>query len=475
MKEKKKPNIVLYTILMFITFFIITEIIIWGYGSTFILDSITQYPQGNLVLSEAVLSLLVLIVMLLFKNSYVFTQKKEKITKGLYYGLFYIIAASLFTLLGIGLGSFNSAPTIFNLVIGCFFVGVAEEFLCRGWLLNEFLERFGDSKKGVWYSIITSGLIFGLMHLGNIYTMGQAVSITVQQVLNAAATGIFLGVIYYKTKNIWSVIALHAFWDFALFLTDVAPVTETTEVIPSINIISFVITLIMIFISLINILPYIKDINNEPSKKTIAKYAIISVPLYILFLSISGIIGSKFGETYEFDSISLEKFEIVHNNYDNYFMNYTNEITEEMHLENGELSTNVVKNDYKFELKENEDKLTLKNITTNYEIVFETEYLYDYIITEYNDYFIIAYVDYRDSMNPYLYYSYVYKNTITNENLFLDNIKNNMKRYLLSDYSILLEIADRDNNTKYLAAYSSDYGYYLLTSQDKMAILNRDK
>lgn len=158
-----------------------------------------------MVLSEAVLASLVLILMLLFKNSYVFTQPHEKFSKGLFYGLYYIIIASFTTFVAFMVVSFKfNVYSLLNVFVGCFLIGVAEEFLCRGWLLNEFLERYGDSKKGVWYSIIISGIIFGLFHLGNISSFGQDIPETISQVVSAAGTGIFLGLIYYKTKNIWS-------------------------------------------------------------------------------------------------------------------------------------------------------------------------------------------------------------------------------------------------------------------------------
>ena len=68
--------------------------------------------------------------------------------------MFFIIASSFtFLIFGLGSGAIFVGKPVVNLLIGCFLVGVAEEFLCRGWLFNEFLERFGETKKGVWFSI----------------------------------------------------------------------------------------------------------------------------------------------------------------------------------------------------------------------------------------------------------------------------------------------------------------------------------
>ena len=201
--NKKRPNIIFYTVYMTIMFLAITLGIIWGFGSSFFMRAISYYPNGTLVIGEAILAALVLIVMLIFKNGYVFSQKKEPLKVGLKYGMFYIILGTLFVVVfGIGGEGLKNPYSVANTIVGCLLIGITEEFLCRGWLLNEFLERFGDTKKGIWYSIIISGFIFGIIHLMNIYTDGQNVITTVLQTINEAGSGIVFGIIYYKTRNI---------------------------------------------------------------------------------------------------------------------------------------------------------------------------------------------------------------------------------------------------------------------------------
>ena len=124
----------------------------------------------------------------------------------------------IFFLLYGGSASSNVSGVI-NTAIFALLVGIYEEFLCRGWLLNEFLERYGETKKGVWISIIASGIIFGLIHFINVSSNGFAGTVT--QVLSASATGILFGFIYYRTKNIWACVFLHGFYDFCLMLADI--------------------------------------------------------------------------------------------------------------------------------------------------------------------------------------------------------------------------------------------------------------
>lgn len=457
--EKKKPNIVLYTLLMIFLFVIITEGIIWGYGGSLLYTSITNFPQGDLVISEAVLAIMVLIVMLIFKNSYVFTQKKEKLGTSLYYGLFYLIGAGFYTIMsGVIAGGLFSGPlTIVNLVIGCLLVGICEEFLCRGWLLNEFLERFGDTKKGIWYSIIISGIIFGLMHLGNIFTVHQGVITTIMQVINAMGSGILFGLIYYKTKNIWSVIILHGLWDFSVFLGDVAPVTEATEYFSTISIISLIFTILIVLSQLINIIPYLKDINAKPKKGVIAYLAILSFFLYMFFSIFIGNLTTKYGETYKYDSIKLKNYAVTRDNYEEYTMRFNE-------FEN-----------YSFTLSQNKHhNLVLTNNNTEYAIEIECEDLRDYLIIEQKDYFILSYIDYTDSRNYFLKYIYLPKKELSNEDSYLNNIKNNLKKYLIPTSGELLVLSDYDNNISYVSSYDVDSGYYVLVSEDNVSILNRD-
>lgn len=456
--EKKRPNIFLYTLLMIFLFIIITEVLIWGYGAPLIYRAILLYPQGNLVISEAVLALLVLIVMLTFKNSYVFTQKKEKLSTSLYYGLFFLIFSGLIILInGVLNGAFKSGLTLINITLGCLLVGVCEEFLCRGWLLNEFLERFGDSKKGIWYSIIISGVIFGLMHIGNMFTQGQDIITTISQVLNAAAIGIIFGLIYYKTKNIWSVIILHGLWDFSIFLGDAVPITSATESYRTISIISFAINLLIVLAELINIIPYLKDIDAKPKKSTIAYLAILSTFLYLLFTMVMGVLSIKSSDTYEYGNLRLDNYAITKDNYSEYKIEYFNE------------------DKYSFKLSKNkQNNLVLTNLNTEANIEIECDYLIDYIILEQKDYYVLGYVDYVDNQNYFLYYTYLPKEELSNEDSYLDNIKNNMKKYLVSSSDELVVVSDYENDISYISNYDVDYGYFVLVNENDVSILNRD-
>lgn len=220
-QKDSKMNIWLFSILMLLVF-VVTFYAIHMEFSSAIYSNILMNMHGNDIVFEAILAILAFIVLLSWKNSYVFTQKSKGFISSLKYGAFHLIIGGFFILI-FSTDALKNPQGVFNIALYTLLIGIYEEFLLRGWLLNEFLERYGDTKKGVWISIVTSGIIFGLVHFINVLSSGFTT--TFMQVFNASAVGIILGFIYYKTKNIWSVVFIHAFWDFSLFLGDLAPIT----------------------------------------------------------------------------------------------------------------------------------------------------------------------------------------------------------------------------------------------------------
>ncbi len=454
MKKKSKTNVFLFTIIMAIVFIFITEVIIFNHGSRLLYTAIKYYPKGDFVIQESILAVLVFIVMLIFKNSYVFTQEKQKFRVGLFYGLFYIISSiALILLFGVLFGAFKNGYAVLNLALACFLIGICEEFLCRGWLLNEFLERFGETKKGIWYSIIISGLIFGLMHIMNI-SAGQNAIGTITQVISAAATGIVFGLIYYKTKNIWSVVVLHGLWDFSLFTSELAPVYEKAETGFQLSSIAMVFTILMAVTELILIIPHVKDLNAKPKKGTIIGLSCMTFVLYFAFTMVNGSFAGSIGNVYKYDSINIEHYSLTRDNYVEYNIN------------NNQVSLMLT-------LNEN-NNLSLINLNTNYKIEFDCNNLYDFIIFEEQNRYVLAYVDFVDTLNSYLKYVFIPKTSISNSNDFMNSLKNNVNQYLLPDAMELCIIKDNKNNKSYLTGYNVDYGYYLLTGDKQMSVLNRD-
>lgn len=150
-----------------------------------------------------------------------FGIKKEGFFKGLLIGGFMFLA-TLNNLAGAIIGSADAPkvmPSVYLIVIVIIeqiFIGVFEEFLFRGLLLNVILEkmqrhRFGDQMAAV----LISSVLFGLVHLLNLFSMPQMINATIDQVCYSTFIGIFLGVLYLRTHNIWVVVFYHAIYDIA--------------------------------------------------------------------------------------------------------------------------------------------------------------------------------------------------------------------------------------------------------------------
>lgn len=106
-------------------------------------------------------------------------------------------------------GSFKLSDLIIVL-----FVGITEETVFRGWLLNSTV---GERKK--WLPIIANALLFLLIHFPVWIHKGVFVA-NFQNFgfLSVVILGVVFGVIFIKSKNIWIPITLHMYWDLLVFL-----------------------------------------------------------------------------------------------------------------------------------------------------------------------------------------------------------------------------------------------------------------
>ena len=108
-----------------------------------------------------------------------------------------------------------------------FEVGLVEEFFFRA-LIQSRLSVITKSEIG---GIVLSGLFFGLAHSPGIYLRGGGVLDNIGQhpslfmsigysILMMSVAGFFLAIIWSKTKNLWLVMAIHAFGDLLPNLPD---------------------------------------------------------------------------------------------------------------------------------------------------------------------------------------------------------------------------------------------------------------
>ena len=91
---------------------------------------------------------------------------------------------------------------LIDLKIMAFLAGIGEELFFRGWMQSALI-----NKSGIWMGILITSAIFGLAHyLSSTYA------------IYAFITGIYLGLIYQLSGNLYIVMAIHATYDFVVLI-----------------------------------------------------------------------------------------------------------------------------------------------------------------------------------------------------------------------------------------------------------------
>lgn len=100
-----------------------------------------------------------------------------------------------------GLSGTFTIGVFFAYTVGFMIQGMAEEVLCRGYMLVSIGRRYS-----MVVAILANSLFFAVLHLGN---SGMSILAFVNLVL----FGVFASVYYIKRDNIWGIGALHSVWN----------------------------------------------------------------------------------------------------------------------------------------------------------------------------------------------------------------------------------------------------------------------
>lgn len=138
---------------------------------------------------------------------------KEGLCEGLKkYGIIGVVVAVVgFIAFYVGLMPFDRQPSIAKVIVEgiVYYVGVAivEELYVRGLLLNLIEKLFAKNKNSTLIAVIASSMIFGIGHIFG--TLGQPILVVISKVVWTIGMGLFFGMIYKKTDNLWLPIILH--------------------------------------------------------------------------------------------------------------------------------------------------------------------------------------------------------------------------------------------------------------------------
>lgn len=181
------------------------------------------YFSVEMRLAETIGRLIASVVIIVFYQQTfgikTFGMKNEHFLQGVLTGVFMLvlIIANIPTSIGEVAEYPTATPSLYLLIIVVIeqiFVGIFEEFLFRGLILNTLLETLKrDGHKGMVLSIIISSFLFGIVHLVNLFDTPELVNATIAQSAGAMFIGIFLGALYCRCGNIWVVVFYHALID----------------------------------------------------------------------------------------------------------------------------------------------------------------------------------------------------------------------------------------------------------------------
>lgn len=476
---KAKSSILLFFLVMLPLFMCV---FITASMSSLIYNVISEFKYGQEFLVETIFAFVILVVTILSGNSYIFTQKKEGLLKSILSAWPLLIIAGvnlLSSIISLVVNGNVNPFNIFNLILYCFAIGVYEELLCRGWLFNEFIERFGNTKKQVLLSIILSSLIFGGIHFVNVFTTSQGVLVTLAQIIQASASGMFLASLYYKNKNILSVIILHAFYDFAILLGSSALIKDcTTGIISNDMTVYLIVSSILIACFFIlgtiavlrgcdcwkNLHSKKKDNKKEyPQSNLLVNVAIIIIFIFLLVPNTSKIDGFEdYKVCYNYEKTVLKNYSITELRLEKYDIK-TSKTTTVVPENNDNLSMVPINKTEYFNLSIYIDQDTfnviLENKDTGDKVILNNnnELPIDLVVYEADSYYAISYYVNTVSGST-AYYVKLNKSSISKSKEYLNNVKDSTISIELPTITRIasLQVVDNRDNYIYLSSYLDD-------------------
>lgn len=120
-----------------------------------------------------------------------------------------------------------SVKTIVLMITSNMAIGLFEEVLMRGLILNKLLSAWGHKQYGVAVAVFVSSLMFGMLHIFNYLSDSTLLIATITQIIYATFAGVFFAVLYLKTKSIWLIAFLHGLTDI---ISDIGVTLSKTPV-----------------------------------------------------------------------------------------------------------------------------------------------------------------------------------------------------------------------------------------------------
>lgn len=230
---KKSLQFILLTTFLLLLIFLLSKIL-----------PFTNYT--NKFIAQLIIVLIMVLYFKLYNKMGLFNFKVITFFNGLWLGsyIFVIILFNVITNFKTISTLELTFTTIILIVLANVTIGLFEEIICRGVIFNSFLKNNSPVK-----AAFISSCIFGVIHLLNLTHTNDYIG-TFSQVIYATFLGILFSAIYYKTKNLWSVIFLHSILDISSGFYDISNIGKNI-VETHTDIISGILTVVIILPALV--------------------------------------------------------------------------------------------------------------------------------------------------------------------------------------------------------------------------------
>lgn len=440
MFKKNKDLFKFIGIIAIILLLLVVLYTIYGGILANILYNAVFYGKYNtMLISEIIIVLFAIIIISVRKLWPQIRSKKENFIVGIKRGMPILVIAIIMLIVNGGellIDGNLSIPNFISLVLVSIAIGIAEEFIFRGWLQNEVMDRFGEGKKGALITILISGLLFGLFHLVNALS-GQDLFTSFMQVIQTSAIGILFCSVYYASRNIWSLVFLHSFYDFSVLLGEVNSYKDcanNTDVAMIVNIITLIISVLFAIIYIAY--SYLNIKNDANTKRRVTQIIVVTILAMFItsYLAPSEIMDKQI--CYNYEEIDINNGKMTYFVEDEFVINYVND-------------ENYIYN-YKLFIENN--KLNITNLKTGDNIKFNMD-AYNFVVYEDG----LNYVILVNSSDKVYVSNFMNKDKLSDNLNYLEEISNS---FLSFDTPEIIEIGYLEyENTIYplLKSYINDY------------------
>ena len=183
------------------------------------------------ILEEVVSMLWPVALAVIFGFGFIFRQRGIRATFGAAWLIFLFYGFLVISWIGMKIDNpatpWKSELEIFQGILALLGIGIREEVLYRGVISNAIARKYGSTTKGLWITALSTGAMFGAVHLANVFH-GVSFAGALTQAIGCIAGGVLYCAIYLRGGSIWGVALLHSLEDTpAMVETLFINITET--------------------------------------------------------------------------------------------------------------------------------------------------------------------------------------------------------------------------------------------------------